>query len=109
MAWRGPRGAAKVKAFLWCFFIKIFVDIFSECGILSGVMRNTLPEMFDELREQLQEDIMTWHNGLERNYAYPHLEKIIRDQGHAPNAWNDIDKLCDIIIERTNEYKNFNN
>ena len=91
------------------FFIKIFVDIFSECGILSGVMRNTLPEMFDELREQLQEDIMTWHDVLERNYAYPHLEKIIRDQGHAPNAWSDIDRLCDIIIERINEYKNFNN
>jgi len=105
----GPRGAAKVKAFLWCFLLKFLLDIFSKCVILSGVMRNTLPEMFDELREQLQEDIMTWHGGLENNHAYPHLEKIIRDQGHAPNAWNDIDRLCDIIIERINEYKNFNN
>jgi len=52
---------------------------------------------------------MTWHDGLERNYAYPHFEKIIRDRGHAPNAWSDIDRLCDIIIERINEYKNFNN
>jgi len=91
------------------FFIKIFVDIFFECGILNGVMRNTLPEMFDELREQLQEDVMTWHGGLENNHAYPHLEKIICDHGHAPNNWNDMDALCNIIIERINEYKNFNN
>jgi hypothetical protein len=72
-------------------------------------MRNTLPEMFDELREQLQEDVMTWHDGLERNPAYPHLDKIICDHGHAPNNWNDMDTLCNIIIERINEYKNFNN
>jgi hypothetical protein len=105
----GPREAGKVKAFLWRFFIKILVDIFSECGILNGVMRNTLPEMFDELKEQLQEDVMTWHGGLENNHAYPHLEKIICDHGHAPNNWNDMDTLCNIIIERINEYKNFNN
>ena len=109
MARRGPRKAGKVKAFLCCFFIKILVDIFSERGILNGVMRNTLPEMFDELKEQLQEDVMTWHSGLENNHAYPHLEKIICDHGHAPNNWNDMDTLCNIIIERINEYKNFNN
>ncbi len=52
---------------------------------------------------------MTWHDGLDNNYAYPHLDKVICTHGHAPNAWNDMDKLCDIIIERINEYKNFNN
>lgn len=85
------------------------LDIFCAFAILISVMRNTLPEMFDELKEQLQEDVMTWHDGLERNHAYPHLDKIICDHGHAPNNWNDINTLCNIIIERINEYKNFNN
>ena len=108
MAWWGAPAAGS-QAFSVAFFIKIFVDIFFECVILSGVMRNTLPEMFDELKEQLQEDVMTWHSGLENNHAYPHLEKIICDHGHAPNNWNDMDTLCNIIIERIDEYKNFNN
>ena len=59
----------------------------------------------DDLKEQVQEDIMTWHDGLESNHAYPYLEKIISDHGHAPNAWNDMDKLCDIVIGRINEYR----
>ena len=79
------------------------LDFLCVFDILISVMRN-----FEELKEQIQEDIMTWHDGLERNYAYPHLEKIIRDQGHAPNAWNDMDKLCDIVIERISEFKNEN-
>ena len=60
----------------------------------------------EELKEQIQEDIMTWHDGLENNHAYPYLEKIISDHGHEPYAWNDMDKLCDIVISRINEYKN---
>ena len=60
----------------------------------------------EELKEQIQDDIMTWHDGLENNHAYPYLEKIIYDHGHEPNAWNDMDKLCDIVISRINEYKN---
>ena len=60
----------------------------------------------EELKEQIQEDIMTWHDGLENNHAYPYLENIISDHGHEPNAWNDMDKLCDIVISRINEYKN---
>ena len=62
----------------------------------------------EELKEQIQEDIMTWHDGLDNNYAYPHLEKIIRTDTLA-NPWNDMDKLCDIVIERINEYKNTSN
>ncbi len=61
----------------------------------------------EELKEQIQEDIMTWHDGLESNHAYPYLEKIISNHGHEPNAWNDMDKLCDIVIARVNEYKMF--
>ena len=80
------------------------LDFLCAFDILISVMRN-----FEELKEQIQEDIMTWHDGLERNHAYPHLDKVICTHGHAPNAWNDMDKLCDIIIERINEYKNFNN
>ena len=62
---------------------------------------------FEQLKEDLQEKIMQWHDGLKSNHAYPHLEKIICDHGHAPNAWNDMDKLCDIVIARVNEYKMF--
>ena len=85
------------------FLLKFLLDIFYECVILSGVMRN-----FEELKEQIQEDIMTWHDGLDNNYAYPHLEKIIRTDTLA-NPWNDMDKLCDIVIGRINEYKNASN
>ena len=79
------------------------LDIFCAVAILISVMRN-----LDDLKEQLQEDIMTWHDGLERNHAYPHLDKIICDHGHAPNNWNDMDTICNIITERINEYKNDN-
>ena len=79
------------------------LDFLCAFDILISVMRN-----FEELKEQIQEDIMTWHDGLERNHAYPHLDKVICTHGHAPNAWNDMDKLCDIVIERINEYKNEN-
>ena len=48
------------------------------------VMRN-----LDDLKEQLQEDAMTWHDGLERDRV---------------NS-KDMDTLCDIIIERVNEFK----
>jgi hypothetical protein len=43
----------------------------------------------DDLKEQLQEDAMTWHDGLERN----HVNR------------SDMDILCDIIIARVNEFK----
>ena len=98
----GPLGRGS-QAFSVAFLLKFLLDIFSECVILSGVMRN-----FEELKEQIQEDIMTWHDGLDNNYAYPHLEKIIRTDTLA-NPWNDMDKLCDIVIGRINEYKNASN
>ena len=79
------------------------LDFLCVFDILISVMRN-----FEELKEQIQEDIMTWHDGLERNHAYPHLDKIICDHGHAPNNWNDMDTICNIITERINEYKNDN-
>ena len=79
------------------------LDFLCAFDILISVMRN-----FEELKERIQEDIMTWHDGLERNHAYPHLDKVICTHGHAPNAWNDMDKLCDIVIERISEYKNEN-
>ena len=79
------------------------LDFLCVFDILISVMRN-----LDELKEQLQEDVMTWYSGLDNNYAYPHLDKIICDHGHAPNNWNDMDTICNIIIERINEYKNDN-
>ena len=79
------------------------LDFLCVFDILISVMRN-----FEELKEQIQEDIMTWHDGLENNHTYPHLEKIISNHGHEPNAWNDMDKLCDIVIERISEFKNEN-
>ena len=48
------------------------LDFLCAFDILISVMRN-----FEELKEQIQEDIMTWHDGLERNHAYPHLDKVI--------------------------------
>ena len=96
----GGRGSPRdCQAFSAEVFIKIFVDIFFECGILNGVMGN-----FEQLKEDLQEKIMQWHDGLKSNHAYPHLEKIICDHGHAPNAWNDMDKLCDIVCETINDF-----
>ena len=79
------------------------LDILCVFDILISVMRN-----LNDLKEQLQEDIMTWHDGLDNNYAYPHLDKIICDHGHAPNNWNDMDTICNIIVERINEFKNDN-
>jgi myosin-crossreactive antigen len=61
-----------------------------------------------DLKEQIQEDIMTWHDGLESNHAYPYLEKIISNHGHEPNAWNDMDKLCDIVVDRFKELESKN-
>ena len=61
-----------------------------------------------DLKEQIQEDIMAWHDGLENNHAYPYLEKIISNHGHEPNAWNDMDKLCDIVVDRFKELESKN-
>jgi myosin-crossreactive antigen len=61
-----------------------------------------------DLKEQIQEDIMTWYDGLESNHAYPYLEKIISNHGHEPNAWNDMDKLCDIVVDRFKELESKN-
>jgi hypothetical protein len=75
------------------------LDFSCAVAILIFVMGN-----FEQLKEDLQEKIMQWHDGLESNHAYPHLEKIICDHGHAPNAWNDMDKLCDIVCETINDF-----
>ena len=50
----------------------------------------------DGLKEQLQEDAMTWYDGLER-------EKVIFDWVRVNSK--DMDILCDIIIARVNELK----
>ena len=50
----------------------------------------------DDLKEQLQEDAMTWYDGLER-------EKVIFDWVRVNSK--DMDTLCDIIIKRVNELK----
>ena len=43
----------------------------------------------DDLKEQLQEDAITWHDGLGHNHV---------------NS-SDMDTLCNIIIKRINEFK----
>jgi len=50
----------------------------------------------DDLKEQLQEDAITWYDGLER-------EKVIFDWVRVNSK--DMDILCDIIIARVNELK----
>ena len=62
----------------------------------------------DDLKEQLQEDVMTWHDGLNNNYAYPHLDKIICDHGHAPErhpkhyevSWSNLSGKTFLLISK---------
>ena len=63
--------------------------------------------ILDELKEQLQEDVLTWTSGLEslddEKYG---VARMLTDSGPAWNPDdNDITRLCQIIINRVNEYK----
>ena len=63
----------------------------------------------DELKEQLQEDASTWYEGLESldDEIYG-CAKMVTNSGPVYNETdNDITRLCDIIINRVNEYKMF--
>ena len=63
----------------------------------------------DDLKEQLQEDASTWYHGLESldDEIYG-CAKMVTDSGPVYNETdNDIARLCDIIINRINEYKMF--
>jgi len=90
------------------------VDFFSVCDILIDVMR----EMnFEQLKEDLQTRICQWADNLERESAYPHLNKSMDTGGRVwvyskdekdmlPRAaWNDLDQLCDIVAETVNDFK----
>ena len=61
----------------------------------------------DDLKEQLQEDASTWYEGLESldDEIYG-CAKMVTNSGSVYNETdNDITRLCDIIINRVNEYK----
>ena len=63
----------------------------------------------DELKEQLQEDASTWYEGLESldDEIYG-CAKMVTNSGPVYNETdNDITRLCDIIVNRVNEYKMF--
>ena len=61
----------------------------------------------DELKEQLQEDVLTWTAGLEASQTNP-CNYIVSDMGPVWNRDdNDVSRLCDIIVNRVNEYKMF--
>ena len=61
----------------------------------------------DELKEQLQEDVLTWTAGLEVSLTNP-CNYTVSDMGPVWNRDdNDVTRLCDIIIDRVNEYKMF--
>ena len=61
----------------------------------------------DELKEQLQEDVLTWTAGLEASLTNP-CNYTVSDMGPVWNRDdNDVTRLCDIIIDRVNEYKMF--
>ena len=80
------------------------LDIFCVFDILISVMRN-----LDELKEQLQEDASTWYEGLESldDEIYG-CAKMVTNSGPVYNETdNDITRLCDIIVNRVNEYKMF--
>ena len=60
----------------------------------------------DDLKEQLQEDASTWYSGLETldDEIYG-CAKIVSDSGPAWNRDdNDIARLCQIIVERVNDF-----
>jgi len=108
LAWRG---APQSQAFSFMLFL---VDFFSVCDILIDVMR----EMnFEQLKEDLQTRICQWADNLERESAYPHLNKSMDTGGRVwvyskdekdmlPRAaWNDLDQLCDIVAETVNDFK----
>jgi hypothetical protein len=60
----------------------------------------------DDLKEQLQEDASTWYEGLESldDEIYG-CAKIVTDSGPVYNEIdNDIARLCQIIVERVNEF-----
>ena len=60
----------------------------------------------DEIKEQLQEDVLTWTAGLEVSLTNP-CNYTVSDMGPVWNRDdNDVTRLCDIIIDRVNEYKN---
>ncbi len=80
------------------------LDFLCVFDILISVMRN-----LDELKEQLQEDASTWYEGLESldDEIYG-CAKMVTNSGPVYNETdNDIARLCDIIINRINEYKMF--
>ena len=61
----------------------------------------------DELNEPLQEDVLTWTAGLEVSLTNP-CNYTVSDMGPVWNRDdNDVTRLCDIIIDRVNEYKMF--
>ena len=61
----------------------------------------------DDLKEQLQEDVLTWTAGLEASLTNP-CNYTVSDMGPVWNRDdNDVTRLCDIIIDRVNEYKMF--
>jgi hypothetical protein len=60
----------------------------------------------DDLKEQLQEDASTWYEGLESldDEIYG-CAKMVTDSGPTYNETdNDITRLCQIIVERVNEF-----
>ena len=60
----------------------------------------------DDLKEQLQEDASTWYEGLESldDEIYG-CAKMVTDSGPVYNETdNDITRLCQIIVERVNEF-----
>jgi 23S rRNA U2552 (ribose-2'-O)-methylase RlmE/FtsJ len=58
----------------------------------------------DDLKEQLQEDVLTWTAGLEASLTNP-CNYTVSDMGPVWNRDdNDVTRLCQIIVERVNEF-----
>ena len=77
------------------------LDILCVFVILISVMRN-----FDDLKEQIQEDIITFFEG--RPYVDGTCSFLLSNTCKEWEDGSDIDKLCQIVVDRFKELENDN-
>ena len=77
------------------------LDILCVFVILISVMRN-----FDDLKEQIQEDIITFFEG--QPYVDGTCSFLVSNTCKEWEDGSDIDKLCQIVVDRFKELENDN-
>jgi hypothetical protein len=77
------------------------LDFLCVFGILISVMRN-----LNDLKEQIQEDIVTFFDGM--NYVDGTCSFLVSNMCKEWEDGSDIDKLCQIVVDRFKELENDN-